>query len=406
MICKITIFYDLYCLKFTLALWELTPNSGPSLKMIVFQMNNSAAIKILLAPLDWGLGHATRCIPLIRSLQQKGCEVVLAAEAAPARLLAAEFPGIRIIQLAGYGIRYSPGSSLFASMLLQLPGIFNRIKKEQQWLSRLLQQEEFDVVISDNRPGFRNKKTYCIYITHQLLIHSGKGTWLNRMLQVVHTRYMKKFSEVWVPDLSSAKNLAGELSHPPHPLIHPVYIGLLSRLTETKIEEEQYDLTVLLSGPEPQRTILEQKILQQLQAYPGRVLFVRGLPQQTQPTVEAGRFITVHNHLPADELQRALCSSAFIICRSGYTTLMDLVKLNKKALLIPTPGQPEQEYLARYMQKQSYFPFQEQQAFDLSAALKTADAFAYRHLFTEADFEIYNKVIDRLLSSRLHNQSV
>lgn len=370
--------------------------------MIVFQMNNSTTPRILLAPLDWGLGHATRCIPIIRYLQQKGCEVVLAADGAPAGLLEAEFPGIRVMQLDGYGIRYGTGTSLFGSMLLQLPHIFSSIRNEQHWLNELLQKERFDAVISDNRPGLWNKKTHCIYITHQLLIHSGKGKWLNRILQKLHTRYMKKFSEVWVPDMPSVKNLAGELSHPPHPGIQPSYLGLLSRLEKNKTEEQQYDLTVLLSGPEPQRSMLEQKILHQLQGYSGRVLLVRGLPQNNS-TVHPNQHITVHNHLPAEELQKALCSSALIICRSGYTTLMDLVKLNKKALLIPTPGQPEQEYLAGYMQKQSYFPFQEQQAFDLSAAIKTADLFSYRHPFTEADFEIYKKAINELLKSRLQN---
>lgn len=365
-------------------------------------MNTSKTIRILLAPLDWGLGHATRCIPLIRYLQQKECEVVLAADGAVASLLAAEFPGISIRTLKGYNIRYNSGSSLFESMALQLPRIFRSIQQEHLWLKGLLEKEEFDFIISDNRPGFWNKKTQNIYITHQLLIHSGKGNWLNRQLQKLHARYMKKFTEVWVPDLQGKKNLAGELSHPSQPIIQPFYLGLLSRLEKKEVAEQEYDLSILLSGPEPQRTILEEKIYQQLQAHPGNVLFVRGLPQLNQSALQSYSHITVHDHLAAVELQLKLSSSKLVICRSGYTTLMDLMKLGKKAFLIPTPGQPEQEYLAQYMQEQSYFPFQQQDSFDLLSAIKIANSFPYQLPFTKADFEVYKKVLDTLLNSREH----
>jgi len=365
-------------------------------------MNTTKTIRVLLAPLDWGLGHATRCIPLIRYLQQKECEVVLAADGTAASLLATEFPDINIRTLKGYGIRYNSGSSLFGSMLLQLPRIFSSIQQEHLWLKDVLEKEQFDIVISDNRPGFWNKKTQNIYITHQLLIHSGKGNWLNRQLQKLHARYMKNFTEVWVPDLPGNRNLAGELSHPSQPIIHPTYLGLLSRLEKKEVAEQQYDLTILLSGPEPQRTILEETIFQQLQFFSGKVLFIRGLPQQNHSALQSYPHITVHDHLPAAELQHKLSSSKLIICRSGYTTLMDLMKLGKKAFLVPTPGQPEQEYLAQYMQGQSYFPFHQQKGFDLLSAIKIADAFPYQLPFTEADFEVYQKRIDELLKNKLH----
>ncbi len=365
-------------------------------------MNGQINTRILLAPLDWGLGHATRCIPIIRYLQEKGCKVALAADGASAKLLSAEFPGIEIKQLAGYGIRYSSGSSLLISMFLQLPHIFNSIKKEHQWLSELLQKESFDFIISDNRPGFWNKQTHCIYITHQLLIHSGKGRWLNRLLQKLHARYMKPFRNIWVPDMQGNKNLAGELSHPAQPIIQPTYLGLLSRLERDTNAEVVYDLMVLLSGPEPQRTILEQKLFHQLQSYHGKVLFVRGLPKHDQSLLPLQQHITVHDHLPANELQNAIASSKLLICRSGYTTLMDFIKLNTKAVLIPTPGQPEQEYLAHFMQEHSCFPFFKQNEFDLSTAIKIAASFSYQQPFTDTDFELYKDAIDELLKSKEH----
>lgn len=363
-------------------------------------MNNPTRLRILLAPLDWGLGHATRCIPIIRYLQQKGCEVVLAADGAPARLLVTEFPGISIRPLRGYKIRYSSGSSLVAPMFLQLPGILRSVKNEHRWLNDLLKKEKFDIVISDNRPGFWSNQTHSIYITHQLLIHSGKGKWLNRILQQLHTRYMKRFTEVWVPDMQGVQNLAGELSHPLPSLIQPTYLGLLSRFEKKSPVEKKYDLIVLLSGPEPQRTILEQKILQQLQSHTGTLLFVRGLPQQKNNPLQSQPHIHYCNHLPASELQEAIASSDLVICRSGYTSLMDLIRLQKKAFLIPTPGQPEQQYLAQYMQEESYFPAMEQTEFDLRKAIRIAGSFPFKQFFAETDFELYKPVIDQLINSK------
>lgn len=350
-----------------------------------------------MAPLDWGLGHATRCIPLIRAFQQQGCEVVLAADGAVAALLAGEFPNIRIVPLQGYGIRYSKGSSLVGSMLRQLPGILRSMNYEHQWLNKFLQQEQFDLIISDNRPGFWNKQVACIYITHQLLIHSGKGKWINRLLQRQHSRYMKHFTTVWVPDEAGKENLAGELSHPSKPIIHPTYIGLVSRLQPTTVTQ-QYELMVLLSGPEPQRTVLESNLLEQLQAFNGTVLFVRGLPNNTTTLVTPSN-ITVHNHLPAHQLQEAIASAKLIICRSGYTTLMDLTRLQKKAILIPTPGQPEQEYLAAYMQEQSIFPFLSQQEFALANALSIAASFPYKQPFNDVSFHLHEEIVTSTVKS-------
>lgn len=356
-------------------------------------MNGQKKRRILLAPLDWGLGHATRCIPVVRSLQENGHEVVLAADGAAAALLSSEFPGIEIKSLKGYGIRYSKNALLFGSMLQQLPGILNSIRYEQQWLSELLQKEQFHLIISDNRPGFYSKHVQSVYITHQLLINSGKGKALNRLLQHLHSRYMKQFHEVWVPDLEGSQNLAGELAHPVKPLLHPVYLGLLSRM-QPIVSEIKYSLMILLSGPEPQRTILEEKLIDQLSTYTKTVLLVRGLPEKHSNTLQLPSHITVHNHLPAASLQEAMCSSQLIICRSGYTTLMDLIRLKKKAVLIPTPGQPEQEYLAEYMQQQQLFPFTSQTDVNIHNAIAIAEKFSYQNPFTDIDFEQYKEVIN------------
>lgn len=350
--------------------------------------------KLLVAPLDWGLGHATRCIPLVEELIAAGHEVSLAADGATARLLQQEFPQLTLHRLPGYGIHYK-GNRLSAAILQQLPGIFRSIRNERKWLKKLLQQEQLDVVISDNRPGLYNRNIRSIYITHQLLIKSGKANWVDGLLQHVHAFFMKRFDEVWVPDLQGEKNLAGDLSHPKHPLLRPKYLGLISRLQPSAAVEKKWQLMVLLSGPEPQRTLLEEKMLAQLQLFKGRVLLVRGLPGETKP-IHTGTHIQVKSHLPASQLAEAVQQSDLIVCRSGYTTLMDLVKLKAKALLIPTPGQPEQEYLAAYMQQQGFFPFVKQEELDLLKAVTEAKNFISTESFGEEDYKHYQATINSL----------
>ncbi len=360
-------------------------------------MKQEKKTRILLAPLDWGLGHATRCIPLIRYFLQKECEVVIAAADAPAKLLLTEFPGIEIRPLPGYNIRYSSGAFLIGAIVKQLPHVLRSIKTENRWLNELLVNEKFDLIVSDNRPGFYHKQIHSIYITHQLLIKSGFGKITDRFLQKIHASYIRRFNEVWVPDLPGQKNLAGHLSHPLRHIVQPVYIGLLSRFNRPIDIQIKQDLLILLSGPEPQRSVLEQKIMQQLHLFKGSVLFVRGLPDVKEEFVSELSNITIVNHLPAYELQQAIASSNQIICRSGYTTLMDLMRLQKKAILIPTPGQPEQEYLAKYMQQQGYFTFITQDNFFLETALKKLKESEEKKFFTEDDFELYKTVTERIL---------
>ncbi len=352
--------------------------------------------RILLAPLDWGLGHATRCIPLIGELRARGCEVVLAADGAIAKLLAQEFPDLELLPLRGYAIRYSKGHTAY-SLLLKIPHIFQSIRHEQKWLRSLLSKERFDCIISDNRPGLYHPAVYTVYITHQLGIRSGLGTGADRLLHRFHSRFIRKFNKLWVPDLLGEPNLAGLLSHPPAATVLPRYLGLLSRLQPTT-PGTLCQLLILLSGPEPQRSILEKKLIHQLQFFKGTVLLVRGLPREERVTVPLPPHIQVAAHLSATRLQQALAGAELVICRSGYTTLMDLVRLRKKAVLIPTPGQTEQEYLARHMENLRLFPFLTQKEFQLNQALELAKDFPYSNPFTEADYEQYTDAVDELLA--------
>jgi spore coat polysaccharide biosynthesis predicted glycosyltransferase SpsG len=306
--------------------------------------------KLLLAPLDWGLGHATRCVPIIRDLLQKNCKIWLAGEGPQEKILREEFSSLPFLPLKGYRIKYSK-SGMTGKMLLQIPSILKSIKEENNWLKQQVKEYEFEAVISDNRYGLYHENIFSVLITHQLRIKSAFGRWSEGLLQKWNYKLINRFDECWVPDEEGKNNLAGELSHPEVlPPIPVKYLGPLSRFKKNNIEEKKDHLLILLSGPEPQRTILEDKIIDQILNYPGTVTIVRGLPGEKNiiPSTNSIRF---YNHLSADELNNEMMKAALVISRSGYSTIMDIAALEKKSILIPTPGQTEQEYLANYLMK-------------------------------------------------------
>ncbi len=335
---------------------------------------------ILLAPLDWGLGHATRCIPLIYSLQKYRATVILAGEGPVAALLKQEFPHLQILPLKGYRIRYAPGKKSFLLKILsQLPKIQSSIYQENKWLNDITRTLPLHGIISDNRLGLHSNKLPSVYITHQLKIETGLG-WINKFAQLLHYKFINQFTECWVPDLpGKSGSLGGNLSHPINPPRIPVkYLGSLSRF-KTQKSAKKYDLLVLLSGPEPQRTIFEKLLLGQVTGMPDRIAFVRGLPGERVKRGDQDN-VTFFNHLPAAELNALIDVSALVIARAGYSTIMDLAALQKKAILVPTPGQGEQEYLARYMHAGGFFYTCNQDNFLLKQVLSDAALFSFAPL--------------------------
>lgn len=339
--------------------------------------------RILVAPLDWGLGHATRCIPVIRELLAQNAEVWLAGEGAQELLLKEEFPGLPFLALPGYRIQYAKtAKGLVWKMIQQAPKMKQAIRAEHRWLEKAIEEYCFDAVISDNRYGLYHPSITTIFITHQLLIKSSLGRWSEKIVQHQNYRYINRFSECWVPDTAGPENLAGELSHPDHmPSIPVKYTGPLSRFSITEIEPptpiHEKRLLIILSGPEPQRSLLEEKILAAIHQYPAKVTVVRGLPGSTSSIPSAG-LVVVHNHLPAAALQKEFTGADFIISRSGYSTVMDCVALQKKSILIPTPGQTEQEYLGAYLMEKKMALSFTQEEFCLPVAIQKAMEFEYR----------------------------
>jgi uncharacterized protein (TIGR00661 family) len=352
---------------------------------------------ILVAPLDWGLGHATRCTPLITHLLELGCKVIIAAEGASEKLLKTEFPQLQFVNLAGYRISYSASKRFFSlKIAAQLPKIILAIRKEKKWLEKFVAKTSVDVIISDNRYGLHHPSISSVFITHQLLIKAPSPT-VERMLQRLHNRLIERFETCWVPDFEGSVNLAGVLSHPVLlPKIKLRYLGGLSRLTAPLTVEKEYDLLAIISGPEPQRTLLEKKLLKELASYPGKVLLVRGLPGVDDELPALGN-IFVKNHLPAKELASAFTRSEYIISRSGYTTVMDIFKLRKKAVLIPTPGQTEQEYLAEHLEQQGWCIKIRQTEFSLQRLGERINIFEYK--LPQFNMEHYKIVVKDYLAA-------
>ena len=361
--------------------------------------------RILIAPLDWGLGHATRCIPVISFLVQQNCIVFVAAEGRAKTLLQKEFPDVQFIGLKGYRIQYSRYKFWMpAKLLLQLPKLIYRIYAENRWLKKSVKALRINAVISDNRMGLFHKRIRCVYITHQLTIKTGVR-FTESIAQKIHYHFTNKFTACWVPDAKGALNLAGALSHPAIlPKVPVIYLGPLSRFEKKKVESK-YDLCIILSGPEPQRTVFEKIILKDLHKVEGKVCLVRGLPGETRTLQLNNSSIEIKNHLPADELNYIILQSKIIISRCGYSTVMDLVKLQKKAVLIPTPGQTEQEYLAKYLHAQQLFYCINQHDFSLQEAIKNVISFEFKQL--QVKQEGFENILDGFVAGlKINNAGI
>jgi uncharacterized protein (TIGR00661 family) len=361
--------------------------------------------KVLIAPLDWGLGHATRCVPIIKTLIELNCKIYIAADGATASLLKKEFKEQNFIYLKGYYINYSQKKEeLVLSILRQIPKILGRIYNENRWLKKAIKTYSLDAVISDNRFGLFTKKIPCVYLTHQLAIQTGHIL-TNAIAQKIHYYFIKKYTQCWVPD-ALENGIAGKLSHPQKVPANVKYIGLLSRFEKLTFSEWVYDLCISISGPEPQRSIFEQLVLSQIKDFNGKVLIARGLPSSDEIMVPPNHQVTIVNHLLAHQLNTAIEQSKLFISRSGYTTIMDLIKLKKNAVLVPTPGQTEQEYLAKYLMEKKYFYTIDQADFSLKDILEEVSNFSFKKLDYSCDNykNVINEFVGSLKSSNFASQ--
>lgn len=316
--------------------------------------------RILVTPLNWGLGHATRCIPIINALLTHGFEPIIASDGQALELLRKEFPKLNHLELPSYHISYpKKGSNLKLKLLTSLPSFLKAIKKEKKKVSEIIKQYNIKGIINDNRFGVFHTSIPCVYITHQLQVLSGNTTWLSSKW---HQHIIAKFDECWVPDYSN-RMFSGDLSLPPNNHLNVKYIGPLSRFKKINRPDE-YDIMILLSGPEPQRSYLEEKLFNDFKNMDASVLLVRGVIEGQQ-IISQVENMTVYNFMLSSELEKAINESDLVVARSGYSTVMDLATLGKKAFFIPTPGQFEQEYLAKNLADKKIAPYQPQHDFSI-----------------------------------------
>lgn len=325
---------------------------------------------VLVAPLNWGLGHVTRCIPIIQALERMNVKVVLASDGSALQLLKAEFPHLPAFNLPSYHIRYETRSMVW-NIARQLPRITYAIRAEQWATERLVRNQGISGIISDNRYGCFSRYARSVLLTHQIRLRVPNAAlqWVaNRVLRLA----FRKFEAVWVPDVAESPGLAGALSHPPVEGLDIKYLGILSRFSAHDVKNKRTNdkIAVVLSGPEPQRSNLEQILLEQALALPRYFVFVKGKTQVKEHHFIAEN-VEMASYLTSNELRELLESCTTIVCRSGYSSLMDLAALGgKRAILIPTPGQTEQEYLAEILQQSGIFLTQKQDGVDLAAGLE------------------------------------
>jgi UDP-N-acetylglucosamine transferase subunit ALG13 len=283
---------------------------------------------------------------------------VIAADERPLALLKEEFSQCETVRLPGMGVSYPRYVSMSVFMALKAPRFFKAIQEENENLEHIIRNYKIDGVISDNRYGMNHEKIPSVLITHQLFIQAPI---FKRLLKRITANYIENFDECWIPDFRGKDNLSGELSHQSSSLNNLRFIGPLSRFmgnnAQTDLNQNfRRKLMVILSGPEPSRTSCEKRLFKQLEGVDFEVLFVRGLVgSSTHTDVFHHGKVEIKSHLPTEEMREEILQSEVVLSRCGYSSVMDLAVLGKKAILIPTKGQTEQEYLAKHLRSKSWF---------------------------------------------------
>lgn len=355
--------------------------------------------RVLVAILDWGLGHAARSAAIVRICRTHGFEPILAGSGASLDLLRMEFPDAEQIRLPPYGIRY-PFGNMYLNLALQTPRILWTIRQENKKIIRLVKEKRIDLILSDCRFGCYHPDIPSVLITHQLSLPAPGMA--GRVAKAVYRHWMSHFKEIWVPDRPGKHNLSGDLSTGFSS--KPVrFIGPLSRMQKLPTTGI-YDLFVLLSGPEPQRTILERRLLAELVQFEGRAVLVRGTRGERP---EAGR-TTVIDYADGALINQLLAASRLVVCRPGYSTLMDLAVMGSRALLIPTPGQKEQEYLGRRSREMKWSGSYTQAGFNLKSAMAEADGytgFPSESVDPQTILSAFQALLDSLSTSQINSGS-
>ena len=343
---------------------------------------------ILITPLNWGIGHATRCIPIIVELQKAGHKIIIGSDGAALTLLTKKFPDLEFVELPSYKISYPKSGKMMAHMVRLMPGILSAIREENKLTQRIVVSQKVDVVISDNRYGVHHSSTKNIFITHQIKIKAPFGS---DILAMLHLRYLHRFNEIWVPDSAGKTNISGGLSHNCTLPKNSKFIGVLSQFSTIENYQEPKEMEgvksfvlVMMSGPEPQRSMFEGLVLAQIKNSTLPVVVVGG-------NLILSRNIEVNNcvhfgYVPPINLGWLITNAEVVISRAGYSSIMDLISLKRTAVLVPTPGQTEQEYLASSLSSTGMFIEMNQREFNLNEGIKSGQKLRVNHPLTEVDY--------------------
>ncbi|MCR5455182.1 MAG: hypothetical protein K6F33_09375 [Bacteroidales bacterium] len=304
--------------------------------------------KVLVAPLDWGLGHAARSVPVVRRLCTQN-QVLIVCGASAFGFLKRELPELEIIKIDDWRIRYPKRKINFFTILSWIPVMLRNSVHEHRFVKRILRERGIQCIVSDNRYGLLYRDLECYIITHQVCPKMPKGFgFLENLGGWFFQKYLSKFRKVLIPDFEAGNNLSGSLAAsrnlPPEKFVR---MGILSRFNGQTAAPANCEssILVLMSGQENQRTVLENRLIEALAGIEKKILFVRGVGEGRTALADTCNIKFV-NMLSGNDLRDALVSTSLIICRAGYSTLCDVVALGKQAVVIPTPGQTEQEYLA------------------------------------------------------------
>ncbi|MFK5857551.1 MAG: glycosyltransferase [Bacteroidota bacterium] len=351
---------------------------------------------ILICPLDWGLGHASRMVPVIDMIENKGANVIMAADNYPLEFLRQRFPNNTTIKLKGFSPKYPIDGNMAMEMIKSFPKMISEGKRANAELQKIITQHNISAVISDNRYELSTTKVPSVFITHQLNIQTSGWQAIGKpVINQMINHYLNKFSEIWIPDVIGNFRLSGSLSATSKFKDKLFNIGLLSRFKQTNNngKYDGVDLLIILSGPEPQRTILEELLLSQ--ALKTDLTTIMLLAKPGENINKQVKNVKLLSHLPDEEFASLIQSAKIVVSRPGYSTLMDLAVFNKNAIFIPTPGQTEQEYLATRLLKEGIAFSQSQHTFDLSDSILHSSEFKGLHIKNET--KLLEEKIENLL---------
>lgn len=337
--------------------------------------------KVIVAPLNWGLGHASRCVPIINALQENNYVPIIASDGNALTFLQKEFSELEVLRLPSYNISY--GKNLKLGLLLQSPKILKALKEEKKVIEGFItKNKEVVGVISDNRFGARSSILPSVYITHQINVLSGTTT---SITSKIHQKIIKKFDECWVPDNANSE-FSGKLSKS-NKNLNQKNIGVLSRFKKNKAKKT-IDVLAILSGPEPNRSFLEKKLIEAFLMFDKKVVLVKGKVENQQKE-SVLKNITIYNFMLSDELEKTIQKAKLVISRSGYTSIMDLAILEKKVYFVPTKNQSEQEYLANYLEEKKIAPFCKEEDFTLNNLLEIDNYSGLKSEETQLNSELF-----------------